>query len=189
MLKVGVTGGIGSGKSTVCRIFECLGVPVFRADDEGRRALDNEDVKEQVIALCGESIVKDGKLDRAKIASVVFNNPEKLQKLNAIIHPKVREAFAEWLKKQNAPWIIEEAAIVFESGLYQTLDAVIVVSAPEDIRIKRVTERDKISETQVRERMKNQLSEEERVKRADFVIVNDGNQMLIPQTIEVYKKL
>jgi dephospho-CoA kinase len=191
MLKVGVTGGIGSGKSTVCRIFECLGVPIFRADDEGRKALaENNEVKKQVIALLGESVIDTGgKLNRTKIASLVFNNPGKLKQLNAIIHPKVREAFAEWLTKQNAPWVIEEAAIIFESGLHKTLDSVIVVSAPDNIRIKRVMERDRISKEQVRARMKNQVTEGERVKRADFVITNDGTKMLIPQALEIYKML
>jgi len=138
----------------------------------------------------GESVIDGGgKLNRTKIASLVFNNPGKLKQLNGIIHPRVREAFAEWLTKQNAPWIIEEAAIIFESGLHKTLDSVIVVSAPDNIRIKRVMERDGISKEQVRARMKNQVTEGERVKRADFVITNDGTKMLIPQALEIYKML
>ena len=190
MIKVGVTGGIGSGKSTVCRIFESLGIPVFRADEESRRLLtEDEDVKKQVIALLGESVIQNGKPDRKKIAEMVFNNPEKLQGLNAIIHPKVRDGLKQWMAKQNTPWVIEEAAILFESGAYKNMDAVIVVSAQKELRIQRVVGRDNVTREHVLERMKNQLSEEERRKRADFIIENDDKQMLIPQAIEIFKTL
>ncbi|MGP8215905.1 MAG: dephospho-CoA kinase [Bacteroidia bacterium] len=190
MLKVGVTGGIGSGKSTVCRIFECLGIPVFHADNAGRRLLSEDDeVKKKVAALFSEKVIINGVPDRKKIASLVFNNPEKLRQLNAIIHPKVRVELAKWAEKQNAKWVIEEAAILFESGAYKNLDLIIVVSAPEDIRIKRVMARDGITEESIRERMKNQITEEERRKRADFIIENDEKQLLIPQALEISKTI
>ncbi len=190
MLKVGVTGGIGSGKSTVCSIFESLGIPVFKADDESRR-LVNEDavIQEQIVALFGKEAMPNGKPDRKLIASLVFNDPEKLKALNNIIHPGVRDSFAKWAAQQTAPWVIEEAAILFESGAYKTLDAVIVVTAPEELRIKRVMARDNISETLVRDRIKNQMSEEERKQRATFIIENDEKQMLTPQALTIFKAL
>jgi dephospho-CoA kinase len=190
MFKAGVTGGIGSGKSTVCRIFESLGIPIFRADEESRRLLDeDEEVKKSVAALFKEPVFINNKPDRKKIASLVFNTPDKLKELNAIIHPKVRDAVAAWANEQHTDWVIEEAAILFESGAYKNLDAIIVVSAPESLRIKRVMVRDGITEASVKERMKNQLTEEERKKRADFIIENDDTQLLIPQAIEIMKKI
>ncbi len=190
MLKVGITGGIGSGKSTVCKIFESLGVPVFRADDISRKLLDEDaDVKKQVAELLGNEVIKNGKPDRKKIAELVFNNPDKLKGLNAIIHPKVRDSLAKWAEQQKAAFVIEEAAILFESGAYKNMDAVIVVSAPQDVRIKRVMDRDKVTEASVKERIKNQLSEEERRNRADFIIENDGKQLIIPQALEIFKAL
>jgi dephospho-CoA kinase len=190
MLKVGVTGGIGSGKSTVCKIFESLGIPVFRADDEGRRLLDeDEEVKKKVAGLFGDKVIVNGKPDRKQIASLVFNDAQKLQQLNAIIHPKVRESLKTWAAKQSSPWVIEEAAIIFESGIDKNLDAVIVVSAPEELRIQRVMARDGVTEASVRERIKNQISEEERRKRADYIIENDNTQLLTPQALDIIKKL
>jgi len=190
MLKVGITGGIGSGKSTVCSIFESLGIPVFKADDESRR-LVNEDaaIQKQIIALFGKEAMPNGKPDRKLIASLVFNNPEKLKALNNIIHPGVRDSFSKWASQQTTAWVIEEAAILFESGAYKTLDAVIVVTAPEELRIKRVMARDGITETLVRDRIKNQMSEEERKQRATFIIENDEKQMLTPQALTIFKAL
>ena len=190
MLKVGVTGGIGSGKSSVCKILECLGVPVFRADDEGRRLLrEDTEIQQKVVGLFGDSILVNGRLDRKKIAAIVFSDEKKLVQLNSVIHPAVRNSFLNWVDKQNAGIIIEEAAILFESGAYKNLDTVIVVTAPEKLRIERVMKRDNTTEQEVRVRMKNQISEEERVKRANHVIVNDGSTMLIPAVLELYKSL
>ncbi|HTA84285.1 MAG TPA: dephospho-CoA kinase, partial [Bacteroidia bacterium] len=122
MLKVGITGGIGSGKSTVCKIFESLGIPVFRADDESRRLLSEDaEVKKQVVSLLGEEVIIQGKPDRKKIAELVFNDPEKLRALNDIIHPRVRDGVALWAEQQRSAWVIEEAAILFESGAYKNL--------------------------------------------------------------------
>ncbi|HTB05784.1 MAG TPA: dephospho-CoA kinase [Bacteroidia bacterium] len=190
MLKIGITGGIGSGKSTVCSIFRCFGIPVFNADEAGRRILaEDETVKLEVVQLLGESVLDKGQLNRKAIASIVFNDKAKLEKLNAIIHPRVRRAFTDWTDKQKAQFVIDEAAILFESGTYAILDAVIVVTAPEKLRIERVMARDGLSETTIRERMKNQWSEEEKIKRAAFVIQNDETSLLIPQVIDVYNHL
>lgn len=190
MYKVGVTGGIGSGKSTVCNIFESLGIPIFKADEEGRRLLnEDEKVQQQVVSIIGPQAVVNGKPDRKFISSVVFHDPKKLEELNAIIHPRVRQSAAEWANKQQAPFVIEEAAIMFESGAYKTLDAIIVVSAPEELRIQRVMARDGITEAMVRARIKNQISEEERRQRATFIIENDEKQMLTPQVLTIFKAL
>lgn len=190
MIKLGITGGIGSGKSVVCTIFKCLGIPVFRADDEGRRLL-NEDtvVKNEVVKLFGPSVIINGQPDRKKIASLVFADKEKLLQLNSIIHPAVRSSFEHWLSEQTSQIIIEEVAIMFESGAYKGLDAVLVVTAPEKLRIERVMSRDGVTETEVRKRMQNQMSDEEKVKRATYVVVNDGTTMLIPAVLDIYKTL
>lgn len=190
MIKAGITGGIGSGKSAVCKIFECLGVPVFRADDEGRRLLtEDESVKKQVVDLFGNSVLTDTKLDRKKIASVVFNDEEKLFRLNSIIHPAVRQSLENWIAIQNSKLVIEEAAILFESGAYKNLDTMVVVTAPEKLRVERVMKRDNISEAEVRERMSHQWNEEEKVKKANHLIDNGGQTMLIPQVLNLYQKL
>jgi len=190
MLKVGVTGGIGSGKSSVCKIFECLGVPVFRADDEGRRLLnDDTEIKKRVVDLLGKSILTSDKLDRKKIAALVFSDEQKLAQLNTIIHPAVRNSFLKWAESQSAGLIIEEAAVMFESGAYKMLDTIAVVAAPEQLRISRVMKRDNTSEAEVMKRMKNQISEEERVKRANHVVLNDGTGMLIPTVLKLHKSL
>jgi len=190
MIKVGVTGSIGSGKSVVCKIFECLGVPVFRADDEGRRLLrEDMAIQKKVMDLFGDTVIINGHLDRKKIASIVFNDPEKLSSLNSIIHPAVRNSFANWVDSQSSKLIIEEVAILFESGANKGLDKVIVVTSDEKDRIKRAMKRDNISEDEVRQRMSRQWSQEEKASKADFVITNEHTDMLIPQVISLYKEL
>lgn len=190
MVKVGITGGIGSGKSVVCKIFECLGVPVYHADMAGRRLLDtDEDVKTQVTGLLGSAALTNGKPDRQKIAAVVFADKEKLAQLNAIIHPAVRRDFEKWLNAQTSSITIEEAAILFESGAYKNLDVLITVAAPQDIRIQRVMQRDHVTKEDVMRRMANQWSEEEKAAKSHYVIKNDGSAMLLPQVIDIYKAL
>jgi dephospho-CoA kinase len=190
MIKAGITGSIGSGKSVVCSIFECLGVPIFHADRVSRTLLDeNKDVQQKVTSLLGNDVFVNGKPDRKKIAYIVFNNAEKLAGLNAIIHPAVREAFGNWLNQQKASLVLEEAAIMFESGAYKGLDMVMVVTAPEKLRIERVMKRDGITETDIRSRMKNQWTEEEKVAKANHVLVNDDHTLLIPQVLNIYKEL
>ena len=187
MHKLGITGSIGSGKSTVCKIFKELGVPVFGSDDEGRRLLAEDDtVKEQVIALLSDAVLTDGKLDRKKIGAIVFGDPEKLKSLNAIIHPRVYLSFEEWCSKQTTDWVVQESALLFETKAYLAVDTTLVVTAPEDIRIKRVMARDNITEDEVRPRMKNQMSEEKKLEYADNVIVNDGEQNLEDQVKKLY---
>ncbi len=189
MFRVGLTGGIGSGKSTVARILEVLGVPVFHADEEGKRSLsEDEAVKRRVIEVFGASMYAGGDPDRVALAAIVFTNAEALAKLNAIVHPAVRERFRAWAEEQRAPYVVMEAAILTESGGHRAMDHLVVVSAPEDARIQRVIMRDGTSEEHVRARMHNQASEEERSALADTVILNDGSQLVIPQVLALHER-
>ncbi|MEZ4722792.1 MAG: dephospho-CoA kinase [Flavobacteriales bacterium] len=189
---VGLTGGIGSGKSTVARVFETLGVPVFRADDFGRLVLESDQrVVDQVKALFGPDIYVEGSPDRAQIASLVFSDKSRLEALNKIIHPAVARAFEEWHEKQatHACYCIREAAILFESGSYKDCDQIICVSAPGKVRIERVMERDKVSEEQVKARMANQMTQEEKESKSNFIILNDGASAIIPQVIQIHNQV
>jgi len=190
MLRIGLTGGIGSGKTTVAKIFEVLGVPVYYADDAAKRLMA-EDVKlrEQIIGLLGEESYKGTEPNRSFIASRVFGNDQLLSELNAIIHPATIADAEQWMNKQTTPYCIKEAALIFESGADKYLDKVIGVSSPESLRIKRVMQRDAISEDQVRSRMAHQIDEEEKIQRCDFVIINDGRQPLIEQVLKIDQKL
>lgn len=190
MLKVGVTGGIGSGKSTVCRIFSVLGVPVFSSDEVGKRLLtEDAHVRAALIGAFGEAVFVEGVLDRKALGRLVFNDPAALQRLNAIVHPAVRQAFARWAEEQQARYVINEAAILVETGSYKQLDHLIVVDAPEALRIGWVMQRDGVTEEQVRARMRNQTDDGTRNAAADSVILNDGNQLLIPQVLAVHEAL
>jgi dephospho-CoA kinase len=187
MLKVGLTGSIGSGKSLVGNMFQVLGVPVFDADTEAKKLYQLTEVREQLAEIAGDDIfLSDGQVDRKKLASILFNNPRQLQQVNLLIHPLVRKSFASHaVTSAGYPYIIYEAAILVESGYYRELDKLIVVHAPEDIRLQRVMLRDSASETEVRNRMRAQVSDEERLKVADFIIYNDGSRLVIPQVVEI----
>jgi len=190
MLQVGVTGGIGSGKSTVCNLFRCLEIPVFNADEAGRCLLaEDAGIIGQIENIFGKQIIINGKPDRKKIAEIVFNDPEKLVTLNAVIHPAVRKEFNQWTIEQNAPYVIDEAAILFETGLYKQLDYTILVVAPEQLRIRRVLQRDGMDEVAIKSRMKNQWSDEEKKKIASFVLINDDTTPLLPQVMDIHNKL
>lgn len=191
MLKIGVTGGIGSGKSTVCKLFQLLGVPVYSADVEAKKILQEDTlVKEEVINLFGNIIVDEtGTIDRKKIADIVFIDKKKLENLNSIIHPVVKRHFYEWLKNQTAPYVLKEAAILFESGTYRELDQIITITAPVDIRIKRVMERDVVSKESVEQRIKQQMSDEEKIRLSQFVIMNNEEELIIPQVLKIHQQL
>jgi dephospho-CoA kinase len=190
MLKIGITGGIGSGKSTVCNLFKCLEIPVFNADEAGRSLLTEDIIViEEVKNIFGEGIIINGKPDRKKIAEIVFNDPGKLVKLNSIIHPMVRNKFNDWTSQQHTPYVIDEAAILFETGIYKQLDFTILVVAPEQLRIKRVIQRDRVEESAIRDRMKNQWNDEEKKKIADFIIINDDMMPLLPQVMDIHNRL
>lgn len=192
MLKVGITGGIGSGKTTVCKIFETLGIPVYYADDRAKWLMvhDPELVAGIQAAFGAEAYTPEGRLNRAYLAKTAFGDPEKLAQLNALVHPAVFRDGSAWHHAQTGvPYTLREAALLFESGSYRAIDRMIVVTAPVEVRLKRVTERDQVSEAAVRARMEQQWPEEEKVKRADYLIHNDGEQLLVPQVLEIHRLL
>ncbi|MBA3647994.1 MAG: dephospho-CoA kinase [Chitinophagales bacterium] len=191
MQTVGVTGGIGSGKSTVCHIFEQLEIPVFYADYESKNILQTDpQIREQIRRFFGSEIYDGVILNRKKLASIVFNDPDKLKLLNSIAHPAVLRKFRLWLKEQlNVPYLIMEAALIFESELDVILDKIIVITAPEVIRIKRIMHRDNILAADVTKRINQQWGEEQKTKLADFVISNDEIQLLIPQVLSIHTKI
>ncbi|MBT8272838.1 MAG: dephospho-CoA kinase [Bacteroidia bacterium] len=173
MIVVGLTGGIGSGKTTVAKFFHELGVPVYLADLEAKKLMGRSKViKRKLIALFGEQAYSDGQLNKTLIAEKIFNDKELLEKMNAIIHPKVKAHFKRWLKKQQAPYVINEAAILFENGSFRQYDLIITVTAPKNERLRRVMRRDGSSEKKVRSIMKNQWTDERKVELSDFVIEN-----------------
>lgn len=191
-LIVGITGGIGSGKSTVCRIFQLLGVPVFEADAVAKSLYDtNPEVKAGLIRLFGEEIyTPENLLNRKKLASIIFTNEIHLAQVNELVHPFVRKDFKNWLKlHEQVPYIIHEAAILFESGFHKMMDFTILVSAPEEQRIARVVARDGVSEQMVRERMQKQWSEEKKQLLASKILVNDNKNLMIPEIIQIDKNL
>ncbi|GAA4170076.1 dephospho-CoA kinase [Sphingobacterium ginsenosidimutans] len=188
-LKIGITGGIGSGKTFICRLFEALGIPVYNADEEAKRLMNTDvRIKEKLIAQFGEATYKDGLLDRGFLANMVFSDKNKLELLNSIVHPVVIQEAKDWAERQTTRYSLKEAALLFESGSYKELDYTILVTAPMDIRIQRVIERDGATEQQVQERINKQLSDEEKLQLADFVIVNDGITPLLPQVWTLHQK-
>lgn len=193
-LRVGITGGIGSGKTTVCRIFEALGVPVYDADYWAKWLIANDpEVRMAIIALFGpEAYLPDGAYNRAFVAGIVFNSAEKLAALNAAVHPAVEQHSRVWHDRQvlaGHPYTLKEAALLVESGDYLFLDALIAVTAPEEIRVQRVMARDGIEAAAVRARIRNQIPEAEKIALANYLIVNDGQHLLIPQVWAVHRKL
>jgi dephospho-CoA kinase len=184
---VGITGGIGSGKSTVCKVFELLGVPVYYADEESKLLLNDPLILNKLCAAFGPEVIVEGKADRKKLSSIVFNDRQKLDTLNKIVHPAVKEHFEKWCSKNYASdYVIKEAAILFESETYMFVDKIITVTAPEELKIERVMKRDGVTEEDVRRRMLNQISDEEKMKRSDYVLMNDEKELLIPQLIELH---
>ena len=187
---IGITGGIGSGKSTVCRIFAALGIPVFNADDEAKKLYADAEVKKKVTALLGDDVYVNGAVDRAAVAKKVFFDKNLLEKLNRIIHPAVQEKFSHWCEANaSAPYVIKEAAILFEAGSDEGTDAVITVTAPKELKMQRAMKRDGMSAEEVEKRMKNQWNDEEKVKRSKFVIKNDEMELLIPQVMNIHKSI
>jgi dephospho-CoA kinase len=192
MKKVGITGGIGSGKTTVCQLFEILGIPVYYADARAKDLIvNNLEVKEKIIDLFGtEAYLQDGSYNRAYIAKIVFEDKEKLQQLNQIVHPAVYQDGEDWHKAQEkVPYTLKEAALLFEGQGYKFMDKVILVVAPEHVRIERVVQRDNSNEEAVKKRIKQQLPDAEKIKLADFIILNDGKAPLVPQVLKIHDRL
>lgn len=190
-LLIGITGGIGAGKTLVAKIFELLQVPVFNADEMGKNILETHaGVREKVIEIFGKEAYRGNKPDRKFLASVVFTDDEMREKLNAIVHPAVGEAFQKWASlHSDKPYVLKEAAITFETGIHKDLDAVILVTAPQNLRIKRVMKRDGVSRMQVRKRMAAQWSDKEKLKLADYHIVNNEKKPVIPQVLKIHQEL
>ena len=190
MLKIGLTGGIGSGKSTVAHFFQILRIPVYNADDAAKKLMvEDKELKTAIINAFGKRSYINGNLDREYIASLVFNNKEKLDLLNSLVHPVTIRDAKDWFQKQNAAYAIKEAALIFESGGNNDLDYVIGVQSPLKLRIQRTMDRDHISEDEIKARIDKQMKEEEKIERCDFILVNNEQEMLIPQVLNLHEKL
>lgn len=190
--RIGITGGIGSGKTTACKLFETLGIPVYYADERAKWLMNNDpELRQQLIETFGtETYQEDGTLNRPYLAQLVFNDQNQLNKLNGIVHPAVRTDGILWDEKyQDTPYTLREAALLYESGIYQLLDQIICVTAPEDIRIARVIARDNTTAEAVKARINKQWPEEKKVALADFIIQNDGNNSLIHQVYNIHHQL
>jgi dephospho-CoA kinase len=192
MQHLGITGGIGSGKSTVCKIFETLGIPIYYADDRAKYLMSHDpDLIAGIIDLFGpEAYLEPHLLNRAHIAQVAFNDKDKLSQLNALVHPAVGRDGLEWQSAQkDVPYTLKEAALLYESGSYRSLDKIIVVTAPLELRIERVMARDGVKREDIEARISKQMPEAEKVSLADFVVYNDGEQALIPQVMNIHQQL
>lgn len=191
MLKIGITGGIGSGKSTICRVFETLGIPIFNADIEAKKAMVNDPVLvKEIQNNFGQESYQQGQLNNKYLANIVFNNDDKLKTLNQLVHPAVYSVFDHWVNKlpQTTSYCIKEAAVLFESKSYLQCDINILVTSPFDLKIARVIKRDSTTIEQVKARMDKQLSDEEKLKLANEVIVNDEQQSIIEQVLRLHQK-
>lgn len=190
VLRIGLTGGIGSGKTTVAKIFETLGIPVYYADDAAKRLMnENEDLRKKLINHFGEGIYNNRELNRQKLSEIVFGNDEKLNLLNSLVHPLTIADADEWMQQQTTPYIIKEAALIFETDVWKYLDKVIGVSAPYELRMQRTMLRDNRSALQVKAKMSKQMEEEEKMSRCDYIIYNNEKELLIPQVIALHEKL
>lgn len=190
MKRIGLTGNIGSGKTTIASCFEILGVAIFNADKEAK-LLMNKDVnlKQSLIAEFGKEVFLNNELNRKYLSNLAFNDDLVLKRLNALVHPVVQDAFEKWSIQQSGAYIIKEAAILFESNTYQSLDAIICISCPEEIRLKRILKRDDLSEMDVRQRMSHQWAEEKKISLSDYVITNDNSSLVMPQILSVHSAL
>ena len=190
MVIVGLTGGIGSGKTTISKCFETFGIPVYIADDEAKGLMNRSKViKRKLLQLFGEFAYKDGELNRPFLASKIFRDKTLLLKMNTIVHPKVASHFKRWLKKQDAPYVIKEAAIIFENKLESQYDYIITVIADEDLRITRVMKRDDASKEKIKAIIKNQLSDAEKIKKSDFVIINNDLDSAKEEVNEIHHQI
>lgn len=190
LFKLGITGGIGSGKSSVCKVFRLLGIPVFAADEEARLIMENDKgLILRLNSLTGRDLYSKGSLDRALLASIIFNNSSLLEKVNSLVHPVVFEHFNSWVEKQSSQYVIMEAAILLESGAAALVDRIAVVVAPVEERIERVIQRNDLTREQVMERVRNQMDDETRIKSSHYVIKNSENDMLIPAVLRLHEEI
>jgi dephospho-CoA kinase len=189
-MKLGVTGGIGSGKTSVCRVFNILGIPVFSADPEAREIMDNDKgIIRRINSIAGKDLYINGSLDRKELAALIFNDNTLLEKVNSLVHPIVFEHFKRWEMDQTAPYVIMEAAILFESGASKLVDRIATVVAPIEERVERVIHRNSLSREQILERMRNQMDDDTRIKLSDYVIHNSENDMIIPAILKIHEDI
>jgi len=190
VLRIGLTGGIGSGKSTVAQIFEVLGIPVYYADIAAKRLMNEDaELRSAITTIFGEQAYVNNILDRKYISSIVFSDPAKLTSLNSLVHPATKKDGESWMHQQTTSYAIHEAALIFEAKVSERLDHVIGVSSPLELRIKRSMERDKVNRDEVLKRMAQQLDEDLKISKCDFVLINDEQQLLIPQVLDLHEKL
>ena len=189
MLRIGLTGNMGSGKSTVARIFQSLGIPVYNADTEAKRLmLEDLELQKNIRESFGDMAFQNNRLNRSFLAGQVFNDPEKLALLNSLVHPVTIRDAERWMREQDCPYILKEAALIFESGSDKNLDFVIGVKSPEALRIERAAKRDGVSQEMIKARMNRQMDEDEKMSLCKYVILNDECQLLIPQVLELHEK-
>jgi dephospho-CoA kinase len=189
-LRLGVTGGIGCGKTTVCRVFSVLGIPVFSADDEAKRIQDSDtDIQIKLNTIAGKDLYSSGKLDRKELAALIFNNKDLLFEVNSIIHPAVFKYFIKWVARQDAPYSIMEAAILFESGAYRLMDRIVTVVAPLEERIERIINGNLLTKEQITDRIRNQTDDKSRITKSDYVIYNSENDMIIPAILGIHREM
>ncbi|WP_338359176.1 dephospho-CoA kinase [Yeosuana marina] len=190
MIVVGLTGGIGSGKTTVAKEFGALGIPVYIADEEAKKLMiTSKTIKRKLIELFGEEAYLDGKLNKPFIASIIFNDKTYLERMNAIIHPQIASHFKKWKQKQDVPYVIKEAAILFENGSYKKLDVIITVTAPKELKIKRLLRRDDTTEEKIESIMKNQWSDDEKIKRSQYVINNVELAKTKQEVLKIHRQI
>jgi len=190
MLRIGITGGIGSGKSIVARVFNNLGIPVYNADTAAKRLMETDlDLQTAIRRHFGDKAFVQGKLDRSYLASIVFKDKTKLDTLNALVHPVTIRDAELWMQQQDCPYALKEAALIFESGSQSSLDFVIGVSAPQALRIHRVMQRDGLSREEVLKRIDKQLEQSLVMRLCDYVIVNNDQQLVVPQVLELHTEL
>lgn len=190
MFKLGVTGGIGSGKTSVCRVFEVLNIPVFSADRVASEIMETDNsIIDGINTIAGRNLYLNGKLDRPALSKLIFNDRERLGKVNSLVHPAVFRAFTHWVSLQTSPYVIMEAAILFESGASRLVDKIATIVAPEEERINRIIQRSLLSREQIAERMRNQVDDAERAKHSDFIINNSENDMIIPVIIKIHSEI
>jgi dephospho-CoA kinase len=187
VFKLGITGGIGSGKTSVCRVFEVLNIPVFSADKVAREITDvDEEIKLELNSIVGRDLYITGNLDRTALSSLIFNDMSLLEKVNKLVHPAVFRSFDKWVSAQTSPYVIMEAAILFESGASKLVNKIATIVAPVEERIERIILRSKLSREQITERMRNQIDDETRSQHSDYIISNSENDMIIPVILAIH---
>jgi dephospho-CoA kinase len=189
-MRLGITGGIGSGKTSVCRVFNVLGIPVFSADAEARKIMDTDnEIIAKVRTIAGKDVYSSGYLDRMELAAIIFNNKNLLKEINGVVHPVVFENFISWERSVSASYVIMEAAILFESKASELVDRIATVVAPVEERIERVVRRNNLSREQVIDRIKNQMDDEEKIRLSDYVIYNSEHEMIIPSILAIHEEI